>query len=131
VHEIRISTKKREEMLEITEKVRGLVQKSGLKEGICLVFCPHTTAGLFINEHADPAVREDILAKLQETAPKSAEYRHLEGNADAHIKAALLGSSLALLVQNGSLALGTWQGIFLAEFDGPRERKIWLQILGK
>jgi secondary thiamine-phosphate synthase enzyme len=128
---ISISTRTRTEFVEISSKVAEIVRKSKVKEGICVVFCPHTTAGLTINENADPDVQADILNSLNKLVPHNGNYSHVEGNADAHIKASLMGSSLNILIKNGGLVLGTWQGVFLTEFDGPRERKVYVEVAGK
>lgn len=127
--EIEISTRERMVMVDITGEVERAVMASGVKEGICTVFVPHTTAGVTINENADPSVREDILGKLAELVPHHGHYRHSEGNADAHIKASLMGSSVHVLVRGARLQFGTWQGIFFCEFDGPRRRKVWVRVL--
>jgi len=126
---ISIRTSKRNELLDITDEVRRLVRESGVKEGICVLFCPHTTAGLTINENADPSVRLDISDHLSDLVPERKIYKHLEGNADSHIKSVLVGQSLSLIIENGDIVLGTWQGVFFCEFDGPRNRKILVKIL--
>lgn len=115
-------------MVDITAKIAEAVRAAGTEEGICTIYCPHTTAGLTINEHADPDVAADVIERLEKLVPYQANYAHLEGNADAHIKAVLTGNSVQLIVRNSSLALGTWQGIFFCEFDGPRQRRVWIQI---
>jgi secondary thiamine-phosphate synthase enzyme len=124
---INVKTSSRIDMVDITSSVQRSVSKSGIEDGICIVYVPHTTAGITINEGADPAVCQDILAKLSELAPANAAYRHLEGNADSHIKASLLGSSVSVLVERGRLVLGTWQKIFFCEFDGPRSRRAYVR----
>jgi secondary thiamine-phosphate synthase enzyme len=124
-----IKTRSQMEFQEITTKVREMVRDSGVKNGICVVYCPHTTAGVMINEHADPDVVDDILHQLEEIAPQRGKYKHGEGNAAAHIKAALIGSSVTLPIHYGELALGTWQGIFFGEFDGPRNRQVVVSII--
>jgi secondary thiamine-phosphate synthase enzyme len=126
---ISIRTNKRNELVDITDEVRRLVRESGVKEGICVLFCPHTTAGLTINENADPSVRLDISDHLSELVPERKRYKHLEGNADSHIKSVLVGQSLSLIIENGDIVLGTWQGVFFCEFDGPRNRKVLVKIL--
>jgi secondary thiamine-phosphate synthase enzyme len=115
-------------MVDITSSVQKEVSKSGITEGLCTVYVPHTTAGITINEGADPDVCHDILTKLNEMVPAHGRYRHTEGNADSHIKASLMGSSVTVIVENGRLVLGTWQKIFFCEFDGPRSRKIYMKI---
>ena len=124
-----IKTHSQAEFQEITTKVREIVRDSGVKSGLGVVYCPHTTAGVMINEHADPDVVNDILNQLEEMAPQRGKYKHGEGNAAAHIKATLIGSSVTLLINYGELALGTWQGIFFGEFDGPRNRQVLVKII--
>lgn len=124
-----VQTTKKEEFIDITSEIRRLVESSGIKNGLVCVFVPHTTCGLTINENADPDVRADILMALRKAVPDNLAYAHLEGNSTAHIKASLLGSSVNLLVEKGQIQLGTWQGVFLCEFDGPRTRKVWLQMI--
>ncbi len=126
---LEIRTGRREEMVEITSQVSRFVEKSGVREGVCYIYVPHTTAGVCINEHADPSVPYDINSTLTRLVPYGAGYSHLEGNADAHIKSVLVGTSQVVLVEGGSLVLGTWQGIFFCEFDGPRQRKVYIRIL--
>jgi secondary thiamine-phosphate synthase enzyme len=131
MEKINIRTAKRVDLLDITSEVQGMVTKSRIKDGICFVFCPHTTAGLTINENADPAVRHDIINALSQLVPENAGYSHAEGNADSHIKSSLFGSSLTVFVEGGQLAFGTWQGIYFCESDGPRPREVWVNILDK
>jgi secondary thiamine-phosphate synthase enzyme len=126
-----INTKKRREFLDITNEIKKLIKTSNIKNGICIVFVPHTTCGLTINENADPSVREDILLKLKELIPENTNYSHIEGNSDAHISSSLLGHSLTLIIENADLKLGTWQGIYLCEFDGPRNRQVWIETIKK
>ena len=123
-----VKTGSRIDMVDITSKVQGEVKKSGVKDGLCIVYVPHTTAGITINEGADPAVCSDIIRKLNELVPAGDGYRHVEGNSDSHIKASLMGSSVTLLIENGALVLGTWQKIFFCEFDGPRSRKVYIKV---
>ena len=125
---INVKTHSRIDMKDITSSVQQEVSKSGVTEGICVVYVPHTTAGITINEGADPAVCHDIVNKLNELAPSGAGYLHLEGNADSHIKASLMGSSVTILIEKNRLVLGTWQKIFFCEFDGPRSRKAYVKI---
>jgi secondary thiamine-phosphate synthase enzyme len=127
--EIQVKTKQRNELVDITPQVEKAVEESGIAEGICIIAVPHTTAAVTVNENADPSVRADIIAKLSELVPAGDRYRHLEGNADAHIKATLVGPSETLVVRGGRLSLGTWQGVFFCEFDGPRRRKVWVRVL--
>ena len=126
---IEISTRERTVMLDITGEVERTVVASGVKDGICTVFVLHTTAGITINENADPSVRRDILAQLSKLVPDDGRYSHTEGNADAHIKASLLGSSVTVLVHNGKLVLGTWQHVFFFEGDGPRYRTVLVHAM--
>lgn len=123
-----VKTNTRIEMVDITARVQEEVANHGIREGTCIVYVPHTTAGITINEGADPAVCRDILTRLNELVPARAGYHHLEGNADSHIKASLTGSSVIVLVENGRLVLGTWQKIFFCEFDGPRNRRVSIKI---
>ena len=116
------------EIIDITRKVQSIVDESGVKNGLCLIFVPHTTAAVTINENADPDVKSDILKEINKVIPFSDSYRHMEGNSAAHIKASLFGSSETVIIQNGKLQLGTWQGIFFCEFDGPRTRQIWVSF---
>ena len=127
--EISLKSRSRNEFVNITQEVQNVVNKSGIKDGICHIFVPHTTAGVTINEAADPDVVEDIQRQLDKIAPADGNYRHAEGNSDAHIKASITGSSQAVFIENGRLKLGTWQGIFFCEFDGPRNRKVWVKIM--
>ena len=128
---IEIRTKSRQEFVDLTAEVGRLVAASGVKDGICVVAVPHTTAGVTVNENADPDVRADMDMALRRIVPDSLPYAHGEGNSPAHIKASLVGSSTTLVVEGGKLRLGTWQGIFFCEFDGPRTRRAWVQVLGK
>ncbi len=116
------------ELIDITASVQEAVQRTGLREGICHIFIPHTTAAVTINENADPAVVEDLLKALDELVPKNGRYRHVEGNSAAHIKSTLVGCSKNVLIASGKLVLGTWQSIFFCEFDGPRSRKVHVQV---
>ena len=123
-----IKTTKKTEMIDITSMITNAVKSSGIKEGLCMLFVPHTTAAITVNENADPSVKSDILMILNRIVPWEADYRHLEGNSPAHIKSTLVGVSEQLAIEKGGLVLGTWQGIFFCEFDGPRTRKIILKI---
>jgi len=129
LHQVGISTKSRVEFQEITATVAEAVRASGIQSGVCYLFVPHTTAGITVNEHADPSVVDDIEAQLEAMVPQHRSYRHLEGNAPAHIKASLIGNSLVLPVDGGRLTLGTWQGIFFCEFDGPRQRQLSIKVI--
>jgi len=128
VDNISIQTSRRIEMIDITRLVNQAIGNTNVQEGICTVYCPHTTAGLTINENADPDVVHDILMKLNSLVPAHAGYQHLEGNADAHIKSTLVGQSVQVIISRGRLQLGTWQGIYFCEFDGPRHRTVWIQV---
>ena len=125
-----IETAARFEMIDITGRVAALVRESGIKQGLCHAFVPHTTAAVTINENADPDVPRDILTALDRIVPLSEGYGHAEGNSAAHIKASLFGSSQTLLIDDGALVLGTWQSLFLCEFDGPRTRKVLIKLTG-
>ena len=129
IHTLSVPTSRRIEMVNITGKIQELVRSSGVTEGVCHIFEAHTTAGLTINENADPSVAADILMALNKIVSDQEAYRHLEGNSPAHIKASLMGAQLTVLVSRGSLVLGTWQGVFLCEFDGPRTRKVHIKIM--
>ena len=128
LNRLSIRTHSRSELMDITPLVKDIVHKSKIENGLCYVFVPHTTAGITINENADPSVRQDILTELDKMVPWQGDYTHMEGNAAAHIKASLIGSSETIPVEKGDLVLGTWQGVFFAEFDGPRRREVWIKI---
>ena len=126
-----VRTRKRSEMVEITDRVRAAIGATGVKEGICVVYCPHTTAAITINENADPDVVHDLLLWYDRTVPKEQPgFRHAEGNSDSHIKATMVGPSVTLLIQGGEPVLGRWQGVFFCEFDGPRTRTVQVQVVG-
>ncbi len=131
--EINITTKTREEFIDITQKIIEAINEQinslNIKEGIAVVYVPHTTAGCLINENADPSVKKDIIEFLNSYIPQNKKYHHLEGNADSHIKASLVGNSLFIIISEGKPILGSWQGIFFCEFDGPRNRKIYIQTI--
>jgi secondary thiamine-phosphate synthase enzyme len=124
---ISVKTSSRIDMVDITGSVQKELSKAGVDDGFCVVYVPHTTAGVTINEGADPAVCHDIITKLNEMVPPNAGYRHMEGNSDSHIKALIMGSSVTVMIENGRLVLGTWQKIFFCEFDGPRSRKVYVK----
>ncbi len=126
---INVSSTKRVQCIDITDKVSRLVNDMGWEEGALVLFVPHTTAGITINEGADPAVHRDVEESLTKLIPYRAAYHHLEGNSDAHIKTTLTGNSALVILENGRLRLGTWQAIFFCEYDGPRSRKVWVQYL--
>ena len=127
--EFRVRTHERVEMIDITGQVRQGIGESGIGSGICVVFVPHTTAGVTINENADPAVQQDMVREVNKIVPFDDGYRHLEGNSAAHLKSTLYSSSLTLIIEGGKPVLGTWQGIYFCEFDGPRSRKFHMKIL--
>jgi secondary thiamine-phosphate synthase enzyme len=133
--ELRVKTPQREILMEITNDIKDIVRTSRINEGVCRVFVPHTTAGITINENADRSVMKDIVNYLNKLIPKGGSlgysFKHMEGNSDAHIKCSLTGQSIDVLIHDGSLMLGTWQGIMFAEFDGPRNRKVYIQIEGE
>ena len=124
-----VQSRQREELIDITHLAQKAVDESGLKSGLVFCFVPHTTAGITINENADPDVQRDILYKLQKEIPQSDSYHHAEGNSDAHLKASLMGFSQQVLVEDKQLVLGTWQGIYFCEFDGPRSRRVIIKVL--
>ena len=126
--EINVSSKKRNEMIDITYDIQKLIDEEDLTEGHLFVYVPHTTAGITINEGADPSVQRDIIETLKKLIPENGDYHHMEGNSDAHIKASLLGSSVTVMVKNKKMILGTWQHIFFYEGDGPRTRKVIIDI---
>ena len=125
---ISVQTKTRVDFIDITSDVRRVVKGANVEKGVCYVYVPHTTAGITINENADPSVGRDIENHLNELIPRHDRFTHSEGNADAHIKSTLVGCSATMLIHNGTLLLGTWQGVFFCEFDGPRNRKIHVRI---
>jgi secondary thiamine-phosphate synthase enzyme len=127
--EISVKTSSRVELIDITHLVEKVISESKVKSGLCTIYVPHTTAAVTINENADPSVRSDIIKELNKIVPFDDNYSHLEGNAAAHIKASIIGPSETILVDGGSLVLGTWQGIYFCEFDGPRNRKVIIKII--
>ena len=126
--EISIRSHRRTELIKLDAEVKKFVAESGVKDGVCHIHVPHTTAGVIINEGADPGLLEDITGKLSELVPRQGRYRHVEDNADSHIKAALVGCSTMVFVRDGAPVLGRWQSIFFCEFDGPRSRRVWLRV---
>lgn len=122
-----MSTSEKQELIDVTYDIQKSI--CPVKEGICIVYCPHTTAAITINESADPDVKEDILTKLNDIIPDDPNYKHSEGNSDAHIKSSIIGCSETIMIKEGKLVLGTWQAIYFAEFDGPRKRKIFIKII--
>ncbi|QUL99220.1 MAG: YjbQ family protein [Candidatus Fermentithermobacillus carboniphilus] len=129
VREFTVKTSQKEEFIDITSRVQECVAAERVSEGICCVFVPHTTCGLLVNEHFDPDVAIDVRLALDRLVPLSGSYLHAEGNSPAHIKASLVGTSHTFLISDGKMCLGRWQGIFLCEFDGPRERKVWVGVI--
>jgi len=127
--EIAVQTNTQTQMIDITAQIQKVVRESGISEGLCCVFIPHTTAGVAINENADPSVKHDIIMELNKVIPLNDHYHHLEGNSAAHIKASIIGSSVNIPVENNNLLLGTWQGICFCEFDGPRPRNVYVKIV--
>jgi secondary thiamine-phosphate synthase enzyme len=121
-----IQSRNNEDLIDITDRIQETVTSEGIETGVCRVFVPHTTAGVTINENADPSVKADILMALRSIVPDSMPYTHAEGNSPAHVKSSLVGTSLSIIIDNGNLALGTWQGIYFCEFDGPRRRKLFI-----
>lgn len=128
MHKIRVKTRSREEMVDITSKIEEAVAKSAPGSGVCVVYCPHTTAAITVNEGADPDVARDIVSGLGRLIPREWSFAHAEGNSDAHLKASLVGPDQTLLVDGGRLVLGTWQRVFFCEFDGPRSRSVYVQV---
>ncbi|PKM83704.1 MAG: hypothetical protein CVU88_01620 [Firmicutes bacterium HGW-Firmicutes-13] len=126
---IDVNTTQRTQFIDLTYQVERLVKEEGIEDGVCCLYVPHTTAGLTINENADPAVVQDIINTLNNLIPFEGNYRHMEGNSAAHIKASMMGSSINILVRGGKLILGTWQGAYFCEFDGPRSRKVFAKFI--
>lgn len=128
---LEVKTRTRTELVDITSEIKKIVKEGQVKNGVCCLFIPHTTAGITINENADPSVRQDILRELDKVIPFEDNYSHGEGNAAAHIKASLVGFSATIFIEEGNLVLGTWQGIYFCEFDGPRIRKVLMKMAGQ
>jgi secondary thiamine-phosphate synthase enzyme len=129
MEKLQIRTPDRVALIDITHQVQQAVSKAGFKDGLCFINIPHTTAGVTINENADPDVERDIIMELNKIIPFQDNYRHMEGNSAAHIKASLIGPTETIIVEDGRLQLGTWQGIYLCEFDGPRNRQVWIKLI--
>jgi secondary thiamine-phosphate synthase enzyme len=127
--QLKVKTSAKTELIDITSKISEVVRSEGVKDGLCFLYVPHTTGAITINESADPAVKSDILMVLNQMVPWQADYRHLEGNSPAHVKASMIGASELIAIENGKLVLGTWQGIFFCEFDGPRTRKLHVRFI--
>jgi secondary thiamine-phosphate synthase enzyme len=130
VETLRVKTNRRTQLLDVTSEVERVVAAVGVQSGVCYVYVPHTTAAVMINEHADADVATDLEGVFDRLVPHQGPYRHAEGNTDSHAKAVMVGASQVIFVERGKLALGTWQGVFFCEFDGPRERKLWVKVLG-
>jgi secondary thiamine-phosphate synthase enzyme len=130
ISRFQVASRERCQFIDITSEVQGAVRASGVSQGICVVFVPHTTAGVTVNENADPSVVRDMLMEMEKIVPFSDGYTHREGNSAAHIKASLMGPSIQLIVDSATLSLGTWQGIYFCEFDGPRKRSVQVQVIG-
>lgn len=128
MHIVRVKTNRRTQLVDVTQEIEQLVAESGTKEGVCHLYVPHTTAAVMINEHADPDVASDLEGVFDRLVPYKGPYKHAEGNTDSHAKAVMVGASQVIFIERGKLALGTWQGIFFCEFDGPRERKMWVKV---
>jgi secondary thiamine-phosphate synthase enzyme len=129
IETLRIRTQRRTQLVDVTERVENVVTRSGVSSGVCYLYVPHTTAAVMINEHADPDVATDLEGVFDRLVPHEGPYRHSEGNTDSHAKAVMVGASQAIFVEGGRLRLGTWQGVFFCEFDGPRERTMWVRLL--
>jgi secondary thiamine-phosphate synthase enzyme len=128
MHIVRVKTNRRTQLVDVTQEIEQAVAESGTKEGVCHLYVPHTTAAVMINEHADPDVASDLEGVFDRLVPHKGPYKHAEGNTDSHAKAVMVGASQMIFIERGKLALGTWQGIFFCEFDGPRERKMWIKV---
>lgn len=126
---LELQTQASDEFVDLTNKVKAAVQQSGISSGMVLIYCPHTTAGLMIQENTDPALKEDIIAALERAVPRDRPYKHGEGNAHAHVKAAMIGNSCQIPIEGGKLLLGRWQGIYFVEFDGPRRRTVQVKVI--
>jgi len=126
---LNVKSKSKTEFIDITEDIRALIKESGVQQGVCYIYVPHTTAGVTINEGADPAVKRDLIAALNRLVPFEGDYHHIEGNSAAHIKSTLVGSAQIVLIEEGKLQLGTWQSIYFCEFDGPRHRRVLVKLV--
>lgn len=130
MRQIEVRTRERQGFYDVTPQLQSVIRDSGVQDGVCYIFCPHTTAGLTLNENWDPDVRHDMGLALDAISPARPGFRHGEGNSPAHVKSSLVGATQFVLVEDGRLALGRWQGVYLAEFDGPRERRVWVKVVG-
>jgi len=128
-HELTIPTRNRTELVDVTSRIQKLVKETKVQNGLLTLFVPHTTAAVTINENADPSVQQDLLSELNRLVPFAGAYQHAEGNSAAHVKSTLVGPSQTVFIEDGRLALGTWQGLYFCEFDGPRTRKLWVKII--
>ena len=129
LHTFNVQTHSQTEFLDITDQIQKIISDNRIRQGLSQLFIPHTTAGITINENADPSVKHDMIMELNKVIPFDDNYHHMEGNSAAHIKSSLMGVSLSMIIDQGRLVLGTWQGIYFCEFDGPRQRKVWLKLL--
>ncbi len=129
MHEFTVNTTKKCQLIDITRTLNKIITQDEVNSGIMLVYVPHTTAGVTINENGDPDVKRDVLLQLDEISPDNPKFQHFEGNSDAHVKSSLVGCSEQVIIENGKLKLGTWQSVYFAEFDGPRHRKVWVKII--
>ena len=129
MHKFKVKTSAKSEMADISREIHAIVRENGTESGVCHIFVPHTTCGLAINENADPDVKRDVIAKLNESVSEDFPYKHAEGNSPAHIKSILVGPSLTVFIEDSVLQLGTWQGIYLCEYDGPRSREVWVKLI--
>ncbi|MGD9581133.1 MAG: secondary thiamine-phosphate synthase enzyme YjbQ [Vampirovibrionia bacterium] len=130
MEKISLKTNQRNVFIDITSQVKAIVSQSNVKDGICVVYCPHTTGGITINESYDPDVQDDLSFAMNKLVPNMKEFKHAEGNSDSHTKTSIIGPSETLIIENGKLMLGRWQGIYFAEFDGPRTREVWIKTIG-
>ena len=130
LEKLEIKTRKKVDLIDITSQIKKVIVQSGVQEGICIIFVPHTTAGVTINENADPDVIRDIIESINKIVPFDSTYTHIEGNSPAHIKSSLFSPDRTIIIENGDLSLGVWQGIYFCEFDGPRNRKLFVKVLG-
>jgi len=128
MRELRVTTRSTSEFIDISDRVQAEVDRAGIQDGLCVLYCPHTTAAITVNEAADPSVAADIQDALDRIVPTEGRWRHLEGNSPAHVKATMVGASTQIPICEGQLVLGRWQGIFFCEFDGPRDRTMWVQV---
>jgi len=131
MQKITVKSQKKSELIDITSEIKGIIEALNMQDGICVVFCPHTTASVTINEAFDPSVKGDIVYSFNKISPDYKEFRHAEGNSAAHVKSSVMGSSINLIISGGKIMLGQWQGIYFTEFDGPRTREVWIETISK